>query len=338
MRPILNAKVLVLLAAVSLPSAGVAAERAVIDMSGQSVTVNVPAKRVVTVGSVPVINSFVFALGEARSIVSGLPEFARNRAWKYQPVFAPQIMSLPQMQGANRAPTVEAILQAAPDAVITLDRSSVDVLRKNELRTIFLAWREPEDVKKVMHVLGQVFDKATDAAAYAAFFDETVARVRKRLASAGMKQSRVLYMEARSLNQPHLIAEWWIDAAGGKSVTAGNRTTESLPFTLEQLLAWDPDVILLSTAADRKAFMEHPVMRELRAAKAQRVHVVPTGSHRWGNRTVEQPLTVLWAATKLYPEVFADVDMAKETADFYRRFFRHDLKPEQVAEILSGDL
>lgn len=337
MRVIVTAAIPVLLAAMSAPSA-VGAERTVIDMSGHPVTVNVPAKRVVTVGSAPVINSFVFALGEARAIVSGLPEFARNRAWKYQPVFAPQVMSLPQMQGANRAPTVEAILQAAPDAVITLDRSSVDVLRRNELRTIFLAWREPEDVKKVMQVLGQVFDKPAEAAAYASYFDETVARVRARLASAHAAQPRVLYMEARSLNQPHLIAEWWIDAAGGKSMTGGSRTTESLPFTLEQLLAWDPDVILLSTAADRKAFMEHSVMREVRAAKAKRVHVVPTGSHRWGNRTIEQPLTVLWTATKLYPEVFADVDMAKETADFYRRFFKHELKPEQVAEILSGDL
>lgn len=316
-----------------------AAERTFTDMAGRAVAVRDPVERIVTIGSVPVINSFVFALGDAREIVSGLPEFARRPGWKYQLVFAPQIADLPQVQDANRAPNVEAVLKARPDLAITLDRTSVEPLATNGVPTLFLAWREPEDVKAVMALLGDVLDRKAQAAAYNTYFDTTLASVRYQLAKAPQgARPKVLYMDAKTLSQPHLIAEWWIDAAGGSSVTAGARQAEALPFTLEQLLAWDPDVIFLATPADRKTFFDHPVMKELRAAKAGRVHVVPTGAHRWGNRTIEQPLTVLWAARLIHPELFKDVDVAQETKAFYQRYFGHELSDAQVAEILSGTL
>lgn len=316
-----------------------AAERTITDMADRKVELEIPAQRVVTLGSVPVINSFVFALGGADRIVSGLPEFARRPGWKYQLVFAPKIADLPQMQDANRAPSLEAILRAKPDVAITLDRSSVDPLAGNGVPTVFLSWREPEDVKTVMTVLGDVLGKPEQAAAYGAYFDSSVADVKTRLAKRpALALPKVLYMDAKTLSQPHLIAEWWIEAAGGASVTAGKRSAESLSFTVEQLLAWDPDVIFLATPADRKTFFEHPAMKELRAAKAGRVHVVPTGAHRWGNRTIEQPLTVTWAASLIHPELFADVKLTERTTDFYQRFFGHALTEAQVAEILSGTL
>ncbi len=316
-----------------------AGERTVTDMAGRAVTVRQPVARIVTVGSVPVINSFVFALGGAKAIVSGLPAFARRPGWKYQFVFAPQIADLPQVQDANRAPNVEAVLKAQPDVAITLDRTSVEPMATSGVPTLFLAWREPEDVKTVMALLGEILDRKEQAAAYNAYFDTTLASVRDRLAKAPQgARPKVLYMDAKTLSQPHLIAEWWIAAAGAASMTAGPRQAEALPFTLEQLLAWDPDVIFLATPADRKTFFDNPVMQALRAAKAGRVHVVPTGAHRWGNRTIEQPLTVLWAARLIHPDLFRDVDMAQETKAFYQRFFGHTLGDDQVAEILSGTL
>jgi iron complex transport system substrate-binding protein len=63
---------------------------------------------------------------------------------------------------------------------------------------------------------------------------------------------------------------------------------------------------------------------------------IPTGVHPWGNRTVEQPLTVLWAASVIHHEIFKDWDVGKEITSFYARFFRTHLTKPQVAEILGG--
>ena len=66
------------------------------------------------------------------------------------------------------------------------------------------------------------------------------------------------------------------------------------------------------------------------------VIVAPIGAHLWTNRTIEQPLTLQWAAKAFLPSAFASLDLERETTDFYRRFFRVTLSPAQVREILSG--
>ena len=62
------------------------------------------------------------------------------------------------------------------------------------------------------------------------------------------------------------------------------------------------------------------------------------GAHTWSNRTAEQPLTVLWAAKTFHPARFPALDLAAETASFYRAFFGYTLSEAQVREILSGTL
>lgn len=52
-------------------------------------------------------------------------------------------------------------------------------------------------------------------------------------------------------------------------------------------------------------------------------------------RTVEQPLTVLWALHKLYPERLSQVALEKEIFDFYSHFFKYDLSDEQLEEIIN---
>src|SRR2546430_17683497 len=42
-------------------------------------------------------------------------------------------------------------------------------------------------------------------------------------------------------------------------------------------------------------------------------------------------LQVLWAAKQLHPTLFGDVDMSRETREFYARFFRCRLTDREVA-------
>lgn len=317
------------------PAAGT---RQVVDMAGRTVSLPARIDRVVTLGSLPVLNSFVFTLGEARTIVNGLAEFALPH-WKYQRVFAPQLATQPAMQLPNREPEVEAILQARPDVVLTLHREAVDRLAALGLRVIHLAWREPEDVKACMRLMGDVFGKPQVALAYQQWFDATLARVQDGLRGLEPAQRpRVLYLQPETLTQPRLIAEWWIPAAGGTSVTADGRRTESRSFSLEQVLLWDPDILILSSPQAVQRVRSDRAFSGLRAVRAGRLHIVPVGAHTWSNRTAEQPLTVLWAARTFHPQRFAQLDLATEAKGFYSDFFGTTLSPAQLAEILSGEL
>ena len=323
----------------STAQTGDAGVRTVTDMVGRAVQLPARIGKVVTLGSLPVLNSFVFTLGEAGTIVNGLADFGRNPHWKYQIVFAPHLATLPTMQHTNREPKLEAILLAKPDVVLTMHRASVDLLEQNRIPTVFLAWREPEDVKACMTILGDVFHKPAVAARYRQYFDDTLARVSARLHHVpAAARPKVLYFNPTTLTQPRLIAEWWIPAAGGSSVTQDGRTTESRTFALEQVLLWDPDILIVTAPGDVNRVYTEPAFKPLKATQRQRVYVAPVGAHTWANRTAEQPLTVLWAAKLFHPELFADVDVPAEVKAFYREFFGHELTDTQVAEILSGTL
>src|SRR5262245_59948608 len=89
------------------------ASRTVTDMAQRAVTLPAQIRKVATIGSVPVINSLLFAMGAGDMLVNGLPEpFARQERWKYQTIFAPTMANKPKLQGPDRAPAIEALLTA----------------------------------------------------------------------------------------------------------------------------------------------------------------------------------------------------------------------------------
>ena len=313
-----------------------AAPRLLQDMAGDTVTLPTKVERVATIGAVPVLNSLIFAVGEGRRIVNSLPDFARKPRWSYQAVVAPHTVGLPQLQNADRTPNVEALLRAAPDAVLTMDRASAESLRRAGLPALYIAWRQPEDVKAAVRLLGELFGRPAEAERYAADFDATLGRVAAPLRREAPARPRVLYFSPATLTQPHLVVEWWIRTAGGESVTDDGRTMESRSFTLEQLLAWNPDILIVAGYEEAEAVRREPRYAGLKAVRAGRVLVAPCGAHTWGNRTAEQPLTVLWAAKQFHPALFADVDLVAETRRFYRTHFATDLSLAQAREILDG--
>jgi len=59
------------------------------------------------------------------------------------------------------------------------------------------------------------------------------------------------------------------------------------------------------------------------------------GAHFWTHYTPEQILCILWVAKKMYPEKFEDIDMKKETSQFYEEFMGTKLSSQQINEILK---
>jgi len=312
------------------------AERVVTDMGGRAVEVPDVVARVATIGPVPVLNSFVFALGEAASLVNALPPNLGGPRWRLQYVIAPRLKSLPVLQ-SGQGPSVEGVLEAAPDVVLTMDLSTVDLLARTKIPTLYLSWQQPDDVKAAMRLLGGLYGRTDDAESYCRYFDETLARVGARVDGLSDRQRpRVLYASLKRMTQPHRIAEWWIAKAGGKSVTDNGRTGEAFNFSIEQVLAWNPEVMIVSTADEVADAYADPRLAAVSAIRSHRVHAIPMGVHLWGNRTVEQPLTILWTAKVLHPELFGDLSVADEVRDFYARFFRTTLGNADLDAILEG--
>jgi iron complex transport system substrate-binding protein len=310
--------------------------RIMFDMADAPVPVPQRIGRVVTIGPVPVLNSLIFAVGEGRTIANGLPEFAKHPRWGYQAVFAPQTAALPSMQNPDNTPRLEALLQTRPDAVLTMDRPGAERMRRLGLPALYLSWTKPEDVKSAIRLLGRLYSRPHAADRYVQRFDGILAKVEERLRQENPARPRVLYFNPATLVQPHLIVEWWIRAAGGESMTDNGRSIESRSFTMEQLLAWNPDFLIVVSREDAETVLREPRFAGLTAVRERHILVAPCAAHTWANRTAEQPLAVLWAAKQFHPSLFGGVDLVAETQRFYRDIFGVSLSQAQIEEILAG--
>lgn len=307
----------------------------IVDMEGRTVELPTDVDRVVTLGSVPVINSFLFALGEGEVVVNGLPEFAANPRWKYQGVFHPGIEDQPRTQNTDGAPDVEAIIDLDPDVVLTMSPGVVPKLEEVGLNVVVLQWRDAEDVTTVVDLLGDILDQPERAQAYRDYFGTALQEVDDIVAGIDNKVT-ALHLNPISMTRPHLISEWWIGRAGGLSVASEHTGEEILNLDVEQIIAWDPQVIFVNSAAELEALRADQRLVGVSAVRENRIHSIPIAAHTWGNRTSEQPLTVMWTATKLYPEKFADFDLPGHVGEFYRSIYHVELTDEQVTEILGG--
>ncbi|GAA4494633.1 TroA family protein [Gluconacetobacter tumulicola] len=107
------------------------------------------------------------------------------------------------------------------------------------------------------------------------------------------------------------------------------------PVSVEQIAAWDPDIIILG--GDAGVFDPAAVQwAGLRAVRAGRIYRNPAGVFPWDRYGIEYPLQLLWTAQILYPDRFARVDMKEETIRFYKDFFEYDLSASDAARILAA--
>lgn len=320
----------------ALGLSGAALARDITDMAGRTVTVPDRIDSVVTLGSVPVINSFVFAAGQGALIANDLPPWARQSGrWAWQDVFAPQLAQNPRVEDAERNLALEELLTLDPDVTLTFARDVADLLDQHGIPTVVLRIQTPEDVKDGVALVGDLLGNENIGPEYAAWFDGMLSGIATRLEDAGERPS-VLYLNPVNMTQPHLVAEWWITAAGGDSVTNDGRSEETLALTTEVVLAADPDFVIVGDPSHVTQLNDDPNLAQLRAVKEGRILVAPMGAHIWANRTVEQPLTVLWAASHFHPALFPEAGLIATVGEFYENFFGTKLSDDQIRAILSG--
>lgn len=309
--------------------------RTVTDMAGRTVELPANIESVATFGSVGVLNAFVECMGKGDLIANDMPaNFTKNDKWAMQYQFAPQMKGEPVLETADGI-DMEATIALAPDLCITMMEDMAQQLEEAGINVIVLTWNDTEDVKKAVELMGQVFNVEDRADDYNAYFDKIVQKAADRTAAlSDADRLKVIYGDVESLTNPHVISEWWLTAAGGESVTKETHQKNSLEYTMEELLAWQPQVIF-SSNTDTAALYGDANIADLPAIKDQRVYVVPTVAHVWGNRTVEQPLTVLWAMNKMYPELYAEDELAEDITYFYEHFFNYKMSDAEVDAIIN---
>jgi iron complex transport system substrate-binding protein len=117
--------------------------------------------------------------------------------------------------------------------------------------------------------------------------------------------------------------------AGGENV-AKEIDGQWINVTMEQIMAWNPEVIVMSNFSKFKPedilnnTIEGQDWSNIYAVKNNRVLKAPMGIYRWDAPCAESPLMIKWLAKELQPVTFEDIDLENEIKMFYAEFLNYE--------------
>ena len=316
--------------------------RQITDAAGRIVTIPSNVNRVADPW--PANNAMVLMLGGGDKLVATSDQ-ARNQPWLRK--LYPRINQVPAAFNAAGEVNIETLIGAQPDVILmayggTLPpwKTAVDLYR---IPVVMLPNSSLEGLKTTVRLTGEILGarESQAAAEYIRYFDDNIRRVTRVTSKmAQSERPKVLHTATPGVlvvDGRQSVIDDWITVAGG--VNAADVVGLGRPVTMEQVAAWNPDVVIVGSAPNqenRQAILDDPRWRQIKAVKDGKVFVNPSGAYLWDRHSAEAALQVLWAAKLLHPSQFTDLDIGAETKRFYANFFHHVLTDSELASIMNA--
>ena len=251
---------------------------------------------------------------------------------------------------------VEEFLQAELDAVIyyTLP-SAVEMLEEAGI-PVFCTWatESPHSLKELMRqekrlvtslavMLGR--GAPDEARRWCRYLEQTVRFIRSRTKGLERAERPRVYIGNSWGRNP--LATWGGDGheytvrlCGGRYVASGIRAAKFPEVSLEQVMAWAPDVIVIDShggSPDKvvDSIRGNPDWASIPAVRRGEVHRMPSGVFHL-NKGSSKPLYFLWLAKLLHPELFDDIDMVSVICEYFASFYDAPIPREIARHALKG--
>ncbi|HSW38490.1 MAG TPA: ABC transporter substrate-binding protein [Acidobacteriota bacterium] len=318
----LKLSLLVIVFSVFLAGAGshvFAAEKAitVTDFRGKTITFQKPVSRIVCL--IESTLSGLYMLGQEQRVV-GIP------ANVYQnPVF-PYYAKLDERIRNKKLPapgnwdfvSIESVIALKPDVVIIWSRQTevIAALEERGVRVFGVFISNRDDVDRKMIALGRMTGSKTRAERLVSHVRDEVRRFSARIADVpASKRPGVYYMWAQGNLETSCGSSTvndLITMSGGRNV-CGHLPHEHLVVKFEQVIGWNPDVIVMwfNARKDPADVIADEQWRLVKAVRSKRVHELPEVflCDLW---TLKYIHAVKMVAKWTHPERFRDIDLKRE--------------------------
>lgn len=236
--------------------------------------------------------------------------------------------------------SIEQILALHPDVVITMvSDKNIDKEQQQTGIPFFAVSKAPTpSYATSIRLIGQIVDQQKRADEMADFWTKTVQSVQDTTGKA-TRHPTVLYV-GKSGNTPstpgkNTVFGSTIDTAGGQNVgdqlPSAFASKESNAVSMEQIVNWNPDVIIASRAANKDRIMTDPQWHALKAVQAKHVYSPRTFAGLDGLQAV---LGMVWTQGVLLEgdDDAAEAHLTSLMQSYYNLFYGHTLTAAQIAE------
>ena len=221
--------------------------------------------------------------------------------------------------------SLETIFSLKPDLVIMYGQKDgvrlADRLTAMGAPAVVIRPESMADMKKTLDLLGRASGRRDHTDKVIRAMAEVEALVTERVAAVG--RPRVYYAGSQLLSTVSgaMLQNEMIRIAGGINVS---KETSGFFVTVspEQLMAWNPEVIIASDRLSREAEarLNTPEFSSLRAVTDRRIFRVPAETY-WDFPSPLAMAGVLWMAGILHPDLFPADTVRTETNRLYDTIF-----------------
>ncbi|MCG8401174.1 MAG: ABC transporter substrate-binding protein [Firmicutes bacterium] len=263
------------------------------------------------------------------------------------------------MQGSNATANSEEIMLRSPDIILMMtyiDQVAIldaEAFQKRMGIPVVLADYALTRIPEAFRFLGDILSHSERAELLARYSENVLADAQKQSALIPEEERLNVYY-AQGANglqtapgaSPHSEV---INYVGGKNVvTLAEESDGRLTVNMEQILSWNPDIVIASytmahgtVKGDNSMFDIISSGREtwnlVSAVQNNMVFSTPCYPYNWLDMPpgVNRIIGIMWMGNLLYPDYFS-LDIREETRTFYRLFYNKTLTDEQMDTLLAG--
>ncbi len=235
------------------------------------------------------------------------------------------------------APNVESIVALEPDVVVQWGEQGEGIIAPLEnagLQVVGLALGDQQDVAAWITLFSELLGKPERGVDMNRRIDAAYAQAKALGETRGADGPRIVYFlrfaEGLRVAAAETYNDSYITLVGGRNVAAGADGAGSgmVDVDVEQVLAWDPDIVLLGNfdEAMPEDVYDAPVWAGLSAVASRQVYKVPLGGYRWDPPSQESPLMWSWLAQLAFPGEAST--LRADVADHYQ--FLYGMSPTQA--------
>ena len=325
------------------PGSASAGPISVTDQRGKTLTFAKPVTRVVTI-PMPAA-SLLVAVDRSAEHLSAM----HNASWVamrdgIMGTIFPQALELPhEIATQDFTPNVESVRALDPDVVVQWsDSQLVEPLENAGLTVLGLKnTGKQEDVDAWIAMFAAMLGKPERATEIKEHSDKELAGIKEAAAGRGSAGPGILYfnrftggLKAAAANTYN---DFYIKLVGGTNPATG---PDPLPGTgmvgldVEQVLSWDPEVILLGNfdQAMPQDIYSDPVWQSISAVRSRRVYKVPLGGYRWDPPGQESPLMWHWLSDIAFPQEHSG--LRGKVTEYFQFLYDHEPTDTELDKIL----
>lgn len=322
-----------------------AMSREIRDMAGRTVTV--PDTIAKVYGTSPPATYLIYAMDPER--IAGLNFEFTTRERQF---LSPGVAGLPVIGGwfgQGRTPNQETLLQVKPDVMIAWMWGTSAANEKIEqlagqlgFPLVYVRLDRLSDYPEAFRFLGMLLNLEDRGRMLSDYTERALKAVSSAVSGiADEKKKRIYYaegMDGLSTECDQSSHTELIPLAGAKNVyqCAPKDAFGMEKISIEQVMIFDPEVILAQEKPFVEAVFHDPRWQEIGAVRNKQVLQIPRNPFNWFDRppSFMRILGVQWLTRSLYPDRFS-LDVPSETRKFYKLFLNVDLDEASMKRILE---